>query len=79
MRWLHYASIQLDPPVTRAAAPSPDGGAAFTVGDRVSFEDRDLVHRFGVIKRINRKTATVQRENGAMRIAYPQLRRVVDL
>lgn len=79
LRWLHYASIQLDPPVARAAAPSRDGGAAFAVGDRVSFEDRDFVHRFGVIKRINRKSATVQRENGALRIPYPQLRRVVDL
>ena len=79
LRWLHYASIQLDPPVARAAAPSTGGGAAFAAGDRVSFEDRDFVHRFGVIKRINRKTATVQQEDGALRIPYPQLRRVVDL
>ncbi len=79
LRWLHYASIQLDPPVARAAAPTLAGGKAFAVGDRVSFEDRDLVHRFGVIQRINRKTATVRRENGVLRVPYPQLRRVVDL
>ena len=79
LRWLHYASIQLDPPVGRAPGPMLAGGTAFAVGERVSFEDRDLVHRFGVIKRINRKTATVACDAGALRIAYAQLRRVVDL
>ena len=80
LRWLHYGSIQLDPPVGRGAAPVAIGRAAFAVGDPVSFEDRELAHCFGVIKRINAKSATVARQTGAdVRVPYAQLLRVVDL
>lgn len=78
LRWLHYASIQLDPPVARHAPLRP-AGANFTVGERVSYEGRDLVHRFATVKRVNRITATVVGEDGEVRIPYAQLRRVVDL
>ena len=79
LRWLHYASVQLDPPVARRPAAHVPGGAAFATGDKVSYEGRDLRHRFGMVKRINRLTATVTGEAGDVRIPYAQLRRVVDL
>jgi hypothetical protein len=79
LRWLHYASIQLDPPAARRAPAHLPGGVAFAVGDKVSFEGRDLRHRFGVVKRINRVTATVTGEAGDVRVPYAQLGRVVDL
>lgn len=79
LRWLHYASIQLDPPAARRPPAHVPGGAAFAVGDKVSYEGRDLKHRFGVIKRINRVTATVSGDAGEARIPWNQLRRVVDL
>lgn len=79
LRWLHYAAIQLDPPVARTAGAHPVQGAGFAVGARVSYEGRDLVHHFGIIKRINRKTATVTTNAGDLRVAYALLRRVVDL
>ena len=71
LRWLHYASIQID-------APAPPR-AAFNAGDTVSFDDRELIHRFGVVKRVNRLTVTVTSEGRDLRIPYAQLRRVVDL
>jgi hypothetical protein len=79
LRWLHYASIQLEPLEARGAPARVAGGASFAVGDKVSFEGRDLRHRFGVVKRINRVTATVTGEAGDVRVPYALLGRVVDL
>jgi hypothetical protein len=72
LRWLHYAAIRLD-------APPDDRSRAFAVGDRVGFEDKTLKHRFGVIKRINRITATVTSEGADVRVPFAALGRVVDL
>ncbi|MBL8386423.1 MAG: hypothetical protein JNM90_25285 [Burkholderiales bacterium] len=78
LRWLHYASIQLDPPVSRRQPETP-APPRFRIGERVSYEDRAMVHRFGTVKRINRISVTVQGDDGAVRIPFTQLRRVVDL
>lgn len=79
LRWLHYASIQLDPPAARRAPPPVPGGAAFTVGEKVSYEGSDLVHHFGVVKRINRVSITIAGEAGDVRVPFAHVRRVVDL
>lgn len=73
LRWLHYASIRFDAPADE------NRERAFSVGDRISFEDRDFRHRFGVIRRINRITATVDSEGVALRVPFAALTRVVDL
>ena len=79
LRWLHYASIHLDPPAARRMPPPVPGATAFALGEKVSYEGRDLVHHFGVVKRINRVSVTITGENGDVRVPYAQLRRVVDL
>lgn len=79
LRWLHYASIQLDPPAARRAPLPTPGRGAFAVGEKVSYEGRDLIHRFGVVKRINRVSITITGENGDVRVPFAHLRRVVDL
>jgi hypothetical protein len=79
LRWLHYASIQFNAAAARDAIAHVPGGTAFSVGDRVSFEGRDMVHHFGTVVRVNQKTATVQAGDEQLRIPYQALRRVVDL
>jgi hypothetical protein len=79
LRWLHYASIQFNAAAARDAIAHVPGGTSFGVGDRVSFEGRDMVHHFGTVVRVNQKTATVQAGDGQLRVPYPALRRVVDL
>ena len=79
LRWLHYASIQVDAPAPQGAAASAPNGAEFSVGDMVSFDDRDQVHRFGLVRRVNPKTVTVQIEGRQLRVPHGSLRRVVDI
>jgi hypothetical protein len=59
--------------------PPVPGATAFAMGEKVSYEGRDLVHHFGVVKRINRVSVTITGENGDVRVPYAQLGRVVDL
>lgn len=65
---------------TTTLAPPPEIGRRedFRVGQRVSFTDRDLQHRLGLIVRINQQTATVDCDGQTWRVAFGLLRRVVD-
>ncbi|TXK21138.1 hypothetical protein FVQ98_19500, partial [Ottowia sp. GY511] len=53
-------------------APPPEVGRRedFRVGQRVSFIDRDLQHRIGLIVRVNQQTATLDCDGQSWRVAY---------
>lgn len=59
-------------------APPPEIGRRedFRVGRRVSFIDRDLQHRLGLIVRINQQTATLDCDGQTWRVAFGLLRHV---
>lgn len=61
-------------------APPPEVGRRedFRVGQRVSFIDRDLQHRVGLIVRVNQQTATLDCDGQSWRVAFGLLRHVVD-
>jgi len=61
-------------------APPPEVGRRedFRIGQRVSFVDRDLQHRIGLIVRINQQTATLDCDGQSWRVAFGLLRHVVD-
>lgn len=65
---------------TTTLAPPPEIGRRedFRVGQRVSFIDRDLQHRVGLIVRINQQTATVDCDGQAWRVAFGLLRHVAN-
>ena len=76
------AAQQGDGTVHEAAelAPPPEVGRRedFRVGQRVSFIDRDLQHRIGLIVRINQQTATLDCDGQSWRVAFSLLRHIVD-
>ncbi len=54
--------------------------ADFTVGERVSFDDRYLQTQVGVIARLNQKTASVDTGDGmTWRVSFALLRHVLDV
>jgi hypothetical protein len=61
-------------------APPPEIGRRedFRVGQRVSFIDRDLQHRVGLIVRMNQQTATLDCDGQTWRVAFGLLRHVVN-
>ena len=86
---LPYAAISVEAAATQHAgdtaheatelAPPPEVGRRedFRVGQRVSFIDRDLQHRIGLIVRINQQTATLDCNGQSWRVAFTLLRHVV--
>jgi hypothetical protein len=60
--------------------PPPEIGQRedFQVGQRVSFTDRDLQHRVGVIVRINQQTATIASDGQSWRVSFALLRHIVE-
>jgi hypothetical protein len=60
--------------------PPPEIGQRkdFQVGQHVSFTDRDLQGRVGVIVRINQQTATVASDGQSWRVSFALLRHVVE-
>lgn len=84
-----YAAIVTTPPSgtdTAAAAPAmptppPEiaSRADFRVGNRVSFTDRNLQHRVGLIVRINQRTATLDCDGQTWRVGFGLLRPLVDI
>jgi hypothetical protein len=84
---LSFAGIVLESAAASAGtgdqtlAPPPEIGRRedFCVGERVSFTDRDLQHRLGVIVRINQQTATVACDGRNWRVSFPLLRHVADV
>jgi hypothetical protein len=70
------ANVELDKP-----RPPPEiaGRADFRVGNRVTFIDKDLQHRVGLIVRVNQHTATLDCDGQKWRVAFKLLRHLVDV
>jgi len=80
----------IEPPApgqdTEAASPPPRPTPAkpqradFTRGDKVSFVDRHLHARVGIVTRVNQRTATVECEDASSwRVPFHMLRHVMDI
>ena len=65
--------------VHRPVPPAPPTREAFRVGDRVSFDDRHLQTRIGVITRVNAQTATIECDGQRWRVSFQLLRLVRDI
>jgi len=66
-----------DPPPEPAAPTHPSG---FNPGDRISFEDRNGHTQFGVVAKINRRTATIETsDQKTWRVDFGLLRHVVEV
>jgi len=91
---VHYAAILTDaaaaptntgqtPANVEPNRPSPPpevpGRADFRVGHRVTFIDKDLQHRVGLIVRVNQHTATLDCDAQKWRVAFELLRHLVDV
>jgi len=53
--------------------------ADFRVGNRVTFVDKNLQHRVGLIVRVNQHTATLDCDGQKWRVAFEFLRHLVDV
>jgi hypothetical protein len=91
---VHYAAILTEPigapaegeptpahvELTKPAPPPEIAGRAdFRVGNRVTFTDKNLQHRVGLIVRINQHTATLDCDGQKWRVAFELLRHLVDV
>ena len=91
---VHYAAILTEPtgvPIesgptpagVELTKPSPPtevaGRADFRVGNRVTFIDKNLQHRVGLIVRVNQHTATLDCDGQKWRVAFELLRHLVDV
>ena len=87
---VHYAAILTEPTESgptpadgELARPGPPpevaGRADFRVGNRVSFIDKNLQHRVGLIVRVNQQTATLDCDGQKWRVAFELLRPLVDV
>jgi len=55
------------------------GRADFSVGNRVTFTDKTLQRRVGLIVRVNQHTATLDCDGQKWRVAFELLRHLVDV
>lgn len=91
---VHYAAILTEPTdaptesrpttadveLTRPVPPPEVAGRDdFRVGNRVTFTDKNLQHRVGLIVRINQHTATLDCDGQKWRVAFELLRHLVDV
>lgn len=91
---VHYAAIFTEPTaaptesgptppevVLTSPLPPPElaGRADFRVGNRVTFTDKNLQHRVGLIVRVNQHTATLDCDGQKWRVAFELLRHLVDV
>ena len=91
---MHYAATLTEPPGAptesgpasadvELARPSPPpevaGRADFRVGNRVTFIDKNLQHRVGLVVRVNQHTATLDCDGQKWRVAFELLRHLVDV
>ena len=88
---VHYAAILTEPtdaptgngptPADVELSPPPEvaGRADFRVGNRVTFIDKDLEHRVGLIVRVNQHTATLDCDGQKWRVAFELLRPLVSV
>lgn len=66
-------------PAKPTPPPEIASRADFRVGNRVSFTDRNLEHRVGLIVRINQRTATLDCDGQTWRVGFGLLRPLVDI
>ena len=85
-RWgVLYAAIIPDsasgPDLVEPASPPRTQREEFFIGDTVSFTDKHLSERVGIIVRLNSKTASiaVNHSEGHWRVSYALLRKIVDI
>ena len=91
---VHYASLLTEPAAASTESgptpsdveltrPSPPpevaGRSDFRVGNRVTFIDKHLQHRVGLIVRVNQHTATLDCDGHKWRVAFELLRHLVDV
>lgn len=91
---VHYAAILTDgvaapaesgpkPAEVERSRPSPPPEIAargdFRVGNRVTFTDKNLQRRVGLIVRVNQHTATLDCDGQKWRVAFELLRHLVDV
>ena len=91
---VHYAAILTDPgAVPTDSGPTSASGdpgkpvpppeiadrADFRVGHRVTFIDKNLQHRVGLIVRVNQYTATLDCDGQKWRVAFELLRHLVNV
>ena len=70
------ADIELERP---SPPPEVASRADFRVGNRVTFTDKNLQHRVGLIVRVNQHTATLDCDGQKWRVAFELLRHLVDV
>ena len=70
------ANVELDRP---SPLPEIARRADFRVGNRVTFVDKNLQHRVGLIVHVNQHTATLDCDGQIWRIAFEFLRHLVDV
>ncbi|MBF0295584.1 MAG: hypothetical protein HQL96_10390 [Magnetococcales bacterium] len=69
----------VDAGIHAASSAEPSGKDHFKVGDAIGFHGRDNRERYGVILKINQKTATIlTREGTRWRVAFSLLFKVMD-
>lgn len=91
---VHYAAILTEPRAASTEsgptaanvefarpAPPPEvaGRADFRIGNRVTFIDKNLQHRVGLIVRVNQHTATLDCDGQKWRVAFELLRHLADV
>lgn len=91
---VHYAAILTEPAAASTESdptpadvertkptPPPEvaGRFDFLVGNRVTFTDKNLQHRIGLIVRVNQHTATLDCDGQKWRVAFELLRHLVDV
>ncbi len=59
--------------------PEVPGRGDFRVGNRVTFTDKNLQHRVGLIVRVNQRTATLDCDGQQWRVGFELLRHLVDV
>ena len=91
---VHYAAILTEQtPAPKESGPTPAdveftkpapppevaSRADFRVGHRVTFIDKNLQHRVGLIVRVNQHTATLDCDSQKWRVAFELLRPLVEV
>ena len=64
---------------TCAAPPEVASRTDFRVGNRVTFTDKNLQHRVGLIVRVNQHTATLDCDGQKWRVAFELLGHLVEV
>ena len=75
----HNDGVDASVPARPTPPPEITSRADFRVGNRVSFTDRNLEHRVGLIVRINQRTATLDCDGQTRRVGFGLLRPLVDI